>query len=144
MMIRKIKQTVWHNSHAHHDSRRENLYPPFWRRGDKADDTGHDEQPANDGTPALYPAAVLKSFEDAIKRCPSISIDADIMEGQPCIAGTRIPVRAVLRVIEQYGAVEDVKVCYPQLTIGQVEDALYFSQVILELSSGVNETAVVT
>jgi uncharacterized protein (DUF433 family) len=62
------------------------------------------------------------------------------MEGQPCIAGTRIPVRAVLRALEQYGSVHDVRTCYPSLTTEQIEDALYFSQVVLELPSGLDET----
>jgi uncharacterized protein (DUF433 family) len=141
MMTRKVKQTVWQNSHAHRYLKKDlKSLPPFWQR----EGTICDEHLANDSTTVLYPAPVLKWFEDAIKRCPSVSISADIMEGQPCISGTRIPVRSVLRVIEQYGTVNDVKKCYPQLTIDQVEDALYFSQVILESPSGLDETEIAT
>jgi uncharacterized protein (DUF433 family) len=137
MMISKTKRTTWHNNHFHHNSRRD-LYQLVWGR---TANTYHDEAGSEEiFTP--YPASVVKCFEEAIKRCPSISIHPDIMEGQPCISGTRIPVRSVLRAIEQYGAVKDVTTCYPQLTSEQVEDALYFSQVVLELPSGLDETAI--
>ena len=80
-----------------------------------------------------------------MKRCPSsISIDSNVMDGQPCVAGTRIPVRSVLRAIEHYGSIEGAVECYPNLTTQQVQDALFFSQVILELSSGFDESSVVT
>lgn len=142
-MISKSQRTVWQDSHSHHDFRKA-PYRLFWGRATKTYRTERSELPDSDETPALYPPAVLKSLEEAIKRCPSISIDADIMEGQPCIAGTRIPVRAVLRAIELYGAIKGATMCYPQLSIEQVEDALYFSQVILEPPSGLNETTVAT
>ena len=74
-------------------------------------------------------------------RRPSISMDVEIMQGQPCIFGTRIPVRSVLRALEQYGSVIGVKNCYPHLTTEQVGDALYFSQIVLELPSGIDETS---
>ena len=81
----------------------------------------------------------MKSFEDAMRRCPTISVDEEIMDGQPCIAKTRIPVRAVLRALEQYGSIDEVRRCYPHLTKDQVEDALYFSQIVLELPGGLED-----
>ena len=69
----------------------------------------------------------------AAKRCPEISINRDIMGGQPCITGTRIPVKAILRAIEQSGSLEGVAILYPSVNGQQVKDALYFSQLILEL-----------
>jgi uncharacterized protein (DUF433 family) len=89
-----------------------------------------------------YPAAVLSIFESASRRCPSIILNREIMEGQPCIVGTRIPVKAVLRAIEQYGSLDGVRKCYPHLTNDQVEDALYFSQLVLELPSGIDQSSV--
>jgi len=100
-------------------------------------------EPCEESTPAIaYSTATSTLFQNAMRRCPSISMDSAIMEGQPCIAGTRIPVRAVLRALEQYGSIEKVRICYPHLTAAQVEDALYFTQVLLELPGGINETAV--
>ena len=63
------------------------------------------------------------------------------MEGQPCISGTRIPVRAVLRAIEYYESLDGAIRCYPHLTKSQVKDALYFSQVLLEPQSGIDEAS---
>ncbi len=87
-------------------------------------------------TVSEYPAALLTVFEATMKRCPSVSIDTDVMAGQPCIAETRIPVRSILRAIEHYGSIEGAVMCYPDLTAQQVQDALFFSQVILELPRG--------
>lgn len=88
-----------------------------------------------------YPIEILTVFEEAARRCPFISIDYDVMSGQPCIQGTRIPVRSVLRAIEHYGSIPDAIKCYPYLTVQQVEDALYFSQLLLEPPSGLDETS---
>lgn len=143
-MISKTRRTVWNNLSSHHDPAGRERRQFLWLRATKSSHSDHGEHPDSHEAHATYPADVLKSFEAAIKRCPSVSMDADIMEGQPCIAGTRIPVSAILRVIEHYGGVKDVKACYPQLTSNQVEDALYFSQVILELPSGLDKTALAT
>jgi uncharacterized protein (DUF433 family) len=86
-----------------------------------------------------YSDELLDLFKRAAKASASISIDPDVMEGQPCISGTRIPVRAVLRAIEHYGSLDDVIMCYPHLTKDQVKDALYFAQVLLEPQSGLDE-----
>jgi uncharacterized protein (DUF433 family) len=72
----------------------------------------------------------------AIDQCPSVSSAPEMMHGQPCLAGTRIPVSAILRVLEHYGSLDDVVKCYPQLTKDQAKDALYFSQLVLEPVSG--------
>ena|ERR1039457_1641981 len=85
-----------------------------------------------------YPADLSKVFEQAMRRCPSISIKEDVMEGQPCIDGTRIPVRSVIRAVEQYGSIEGALTCYPYLNSDHVKDALYFSQVIMELPGGID------
>jgi uncharacterized protein (DUF433 family) len=100
-------------------------------------------EPCNEAVHSIrYPTPTLKLFRSALRQCPSISMDNDIMQGQPCIAGTRIPVRAVLRALEQYGSISKVRECYPHLTSEQVEDALYFSQAVLELPNGVDEATI--
>lgn len=100
-----------------------------------ADDSDHTSHVVTYG----YIPEVLALFDMAAKRCPSISLDPEVMEGQPCIVGTRIPVRSVLRAVEQYGSVEEAVRCYPHLTVDLIKDALYFSQVVLEPSSGLEE-----
>jgi uncharacterized protein (DUF433 family) len=84
-----------------------------------------------------YPQALLSAFERAARESPSVSINPAIMDGQPCIAGTRIPVHSVLRAIEHYGSLEAAVKCYPHLTIPQVKDALYFAQTVLEPADGI-------
>lgn len=63
----------------------------------------------------------------AIDCQPSISIDPDRMEGKPCIAGTRIPVTAVLRALTQYVPLEGIATAYPDMTEEQVKEALWWS-----------------
>lgn len=139
MMIRKTKVTMWRHAgpHAHHAFNGRFL----WERQNKPRLTEHTEE-GHDCIPSRYPSAVVRTFQDAVRRCPSISMELDIMDGQPCITGTRIPVRSVLRAIEQYGSIRKAAKCYPHLTANQVEDALYFSQIVLELPGGIDETAI--
>ena len=103
-MIKKTKATIWQSGHAHHDSRRMLLKQGMWERVNKPHRMERSEEISTDDARSPYSAELVKLFGLAIRRCPSVSIDADIMEGQPCIAGTRIPVRAILRAIEQYAA----------------------------------------
>jgi uncharacterized protein (DUF433 family) len=137
MMIAK-KTGTWHSPHEHRESRRRHAKLEGW-----PDLKIHSaaSEPSKKCA-SEYPLSSIKIFEQAMIRCPSISMDIEIMQGQPCILGTRIPVRAVLRALEQYGSVVEVKNCYPHLTTEQVEDALWFSQLLLELPSGLDETAV--
>jgi uncharacterized protein (DUF433 family) len=135
------KQTVhWRDHYMHHKDAGPTASRFGWRR--PSNHVGeHDKSVAKAVFVSRYPEDMLRSFEEAARRCPTVAIDGEIMDGQPCLAGTRIPVRAVLRALEQYGSVEDVRRCYPHLTKTQVEDALYFSQLILELPIGLEETA---
>jgi uncharacterized protein (DUF433 family) len=63
------------------------------------------------------------------------------MQGRPCIAGTRIPVHLVLWAIEQHGSVEGALKSYPDLSVEQVKEALYFAETVLGSPSAVTETA---
>src|SRR5271165_4214778 len=48
------------------------------------------------GRTACYSCdSVLEVLRAATVRCPTISVDASVMDGQPCVKGTRIPVRSV-------------------------------------------------
>ena len=136
------KQTVrWRDHYMQHKDVVPKVFPfGIWRRpSDHVKE--QDDVLAKEVAVPRYSKEILKSFEDAMRRCPTVSIDRDIMDGQPCITGTRVPVKAVLRALEQYGSIEGVRRCYPHLTTSQVEDALYFSQIILELPSGLEETS---
>ena len=83
-----------------------------------------------------YSEELIDVFQRAVNVCPSIVMKEGILDGQPCIEGTRIPVHSVLRALEHYGSLDAAVKCYPQLTISQVKDALYFAQIVLEPADG--------
>jgi uncharacterized protein (DUF433 family) len=58
---------------------------------------------------------------------PEIAADPRICGGEPCIAGTRIPVR-VIHQYRQWGfESEKIRERYPFLSIGQITAALQFA-----------------
>jgi uncharacterized protein (DUF433 family) len=128
----KLEKTLWRGpyQHAHKHSKQH-------RWGSLSD-----PRPFNDREDRACSPTISKVLQDATVRCPSVSINSAVMDGQPCINGTRIPVRAVLRAVELYGSVDEALRCYPQMSAQQVKDALYFSQILLESPSGLDETTV--
>jgi uncharacterized protein (DUF433 family) len=128
-------EAVWPNPHPHHHATRRG---PIGRW----DNAYTEKRYRLTGVSNLcYSQYVTNIFRDASRQCPTISIDDDIMDGQPCLVGTRIPVRSVLRSLELYGSIDGVIKCYPHLNSDQIKDALYFSQLILEQPSGIDELA---
>jgi uncharacterized protein (DUF433 family) len=56
-----------------------------------------------------------------------IKIDHRIMGGLPCIAGTRIPVAMLVRMLAAGTPMETILAEYPQLTEDDVREALRFA-----------------
>jgi uncharacterized protein (DUF433 family) len=56
-----------------------------------------------------------------------ISIDPRIMQGAPCIAGTRIPVTMLVRMVADGITVDTILDDYPQLVAEDVQQALRFA-----------------
>jgi uncharacterized protein (DUF433 family) len=56
-----------------------------------------------------------------------ISIDHRIMGGVPCIRGTRIPLAMIVRMIANGTSVATLLEEYPQLTEGDIREALHFA-----------------
>ncbi len=56
-----------------------------------------------------------------------IKIDHQIMGGLPCIAGTRIPVAMIVRMIAADTPTETILGQYPQLTPNDIREALRFA-----------------
>jgi uncharacterized protein (DUF433 family) len=58
-----------------------------------------------------------------------LSVDPQIQHGKPCFRGTRIPVYAVLELLEGNVKPEDIvgKNYYPDLTLEHVRAALHFA-----------------
>jgi uncharacterized protein (DUF433 family) len=138
----KIEKTMrWSGARHHHPSpRRQSPDKLWWPTAKRNYFEMYDHGSTCETAVFGYSDELLAVFERAAKECPSISVNPKILEGQPCIAGTRIPVHSVLRAIEHYGSVDAAVGCYPHLTIPQVKDALYFAQIVLEPVDGINET----
>lgn len=81
------------------------------------------------------------AYSDALRKCPSISVSPNVQGGRPCIDGTRIPVHLVLWAVEHTGSIKGAIKSYPDLTIQQVKDALYFAELILGSLIDVNAEA---
>lgn len=55
-----------------------------------------------------------------------ITIDPAVMNGQPCITGTRLTVRRVLLALAQYSNREELRKDYPQLQEADIQQALEY------------------
>jgi uncharacterized protein (DUF433 family) len=53
--------------------------------------------------------------------------DSDILNGKPCIKGTRISVEMILEWVAAGASRDDIVSTYPQLTAEDVEEALNFA-----------------
>ena len=56
-----------------------------------------------------------------------ISIDPNVHHGDPCIAGTRVPVSVIVGSIADGDSFEQIFLSYPQLTLDDVRAALHFA-----------------
>lgn len=56
-----------------------------------------------------------------------IVFDESILNGKPCIQGTRISVEMILEWIASGASRDEIVKSYPQLTAGDVEEALQYA-----------------
>jgi len=56
-----------------------------------------------------------------------IDSDPNVLDGQPCIKGTRLTVRRVLSIVGQYGSRDELRADYPQLTDVAIQQALDYT-----------------
>lgn len=56
-----------------------------------------------------------------------ISIDPDVHHGDPCIAGTRVPVSVLVGSIADGDSFDQIIHSYPQLTVEDIQAALHFA-----------------
>ena len=61
-----------------------------------------------------------------------ITSDPDIVNGQPCIRGTRLTVRRVLDAIAVYPDREELRRQYPQLEDEDIRQALAYASAAIE------------
>lgn len=87
---------------------------------------------SQESDPWVYALPLREAFDNALKECRYVSIDADVVAGAPRISGTRVPVYAVLEAIARNGTVEGTLQSFPQLSREQVKDALDFARIVVE------------
>jgi uncharacterized protein (DUF433 family) len=79
----------------------------------------------------------LLSDEEVFQRATAmvggkIQIDRKILGGAPCIAGTRIPVYAILQLVEAGYSHKRILKSFPALSDEELEAALRFSALVME------------
>jgi len=61
-----------------------------------------------------------------------ISIDPEVMNGQPCIRGTRLTVKRVLHILAQYTDRSEILKDYPRLDEESIREALLYAAASVE------------
>jgi uncharacterized protein (DUF433 family) len=80
----------------------------------------------------LYSISLSSAFGRALSKTRLVTIDTGRVAGAPCIAGTRIPVYAVLDALRLSGSIEGVLSSFPTLRRGQIKEALHFAATLIE------------
>lgn len=64
---------------------------------------------------------------------PRITIDPKIRQGRPCVAGTRIPVHAVLQLLEDGASLEEItRDFYPDLTNEDIKACIHYANQLVK------------
>ncbi len=72
-------------------------------------------------------------FREAARKVNhKIEVDYKILGGAPCIAGTRIPVYAILQLVEAGYSHKRVRKSFPSLSQEDLQTALRFSAIVME------------
>lgn len=72
---------------------------------------------------------------------PKITMDPDICNGRPVIAGTRIPVQTILEFLGAGDSIEDVLEEYPSLERDDVYAAIRFASQLMSHQYGILKIA---
>lgn len=56
-----------------------------------------------------------------------ISVDPTVMNGQPCLRGTRLTVKRVLHILAQYDDRDELRKDYPRLDDESIRQALLYA-----------------
>jgi uncharacterized protein (DUF433 family) len=61
-----------------------------------------------------------------------IAIDPAVMNGQPCVRGTRLTVKRVLHILAQYKDRDELRKDYPRLDDESIREALLYAAASVE------------
>ena len=93
----------------------------------------HVEEAKFNHSQSTAPVSDYELFERAVAKVNhKIQIDRKILGGAPCIAGTRIPVYAILQLVEAGYSQKRVLKSFPSLSREDLEAALRFSAIVME------------
>jgi len=67
------------------------------------------------------------------KLLSTIEINPDVMDGLPCIRGTRIPVYIILELLQEGHTFEAIIKEYPNLSRDRIKAALHFAALVASL-----------
>ena len=87
---------------------------------------------SSEGEIQKFDVTLSETFKVGIEEYPRISIDSNVLQGAPCIRGTRIPVYMVLDDVESGGSLESAIESYPRLVMEDVRAAVGFAKLIVE------------
>jgi len=66
-------------------------------------------------------------IDEGAMKLDRITVDPDIMGGQPCVRGLRIPVSLILRLLASGKTIQRVMKDYPELEEEDIKQALEFA-----------------
>jgi len=109
------------------------LREPVRRRTYRASEWDHLFTGFRAGAQPSSPASEDELFQQAAAKVNhKIQIDRKILAGAPCIAGTRIPVYAILQLVEAGYTRKRILKSFPSLSQEDLEAALRFSVIVME------------
>ena len=82
---------------------------------------------------ADYLASIDKAFVDAAAQCSGrIEMHPGVLRGVPCISGTRVPVYAILELLEDGFSHKRILKWFPQITKDDLKAAIRFAALVME------------
>jgi uncharacterized protein (DUF433 family) len=66
-------------------------------------------------------------MKEGVMTLERISVDPTVMNGQPCLRGTRLTVKRVLHILAQYDDRDELRKDYPRLDDESIRQALLYA-----------------
>lgn len=79
-----------------------------------------------------FPAAGLMRYHDDVQQFGRITMDRDVMGGEPCIRGMRVTVGTIVEAVSAGRTVEQLLADFPHLEEADIREALAFAARVVE------------
>ena len=80
-------------------------------------------------------------YERCSKGHPHIQVKAEVLDGMPHVAGTRVAVSLILARLRAFGSILAVTESCPDISQEQIEEALSYAQTFLEIACEQHQSA---